>query len=189
MKLYVLAIDPGLAHMGWALMRMDGRSLVPEKAGCFVTKKDTRKTLLAREDVVRRGLELSGDLLEIIGGREDSIVAVCSEGVSQVRNASANGKLLMSWGLITFMARYLSVQLFQIAPMDVKMYIAGKKTASKDDVIKAVKRVTVGKPEFDELWATTKSSDHEHIADAIAVGLAAAQRPEIQALMRMREVS
>ncbi len=173
MQHLLLGIDPGFASLGYALYDIVQGQFV--SAGVVRTKKDTRKSRLVRDDNVCRYNELWAALENIWPNGTDRVVhAVCSEGMSQPRNSGAAWKLALGWGAVLGIARSKGVPVFQVSPQALKKAVAGKPSASKNEVIGAVKALIHTWPKAKGLW--------EHQADAMAAVLALVDSPDLSVL-------
>ena len=128
----VLGVDPGLAHMGLALVRIEPASEVVEGLYVVRTKKDENKKVRVSDDNVRRAQEL-GALLVSIGERFE-IVMIAAESMSFPKDASAAGKMSISWGVLALFALMYRIPIAQAAPRRIKRIVCGDQKASKEDV-------------------------------------------------------
>lgn len=178
MPKFVLGIDPGFAHLGLSIYQPSTCSV---KAWTVVeTEKSKNKTLLAREDNVDRFSTWAKGFISFVDPYLPHIVAVCSEGMSQPRAAGAAAKLFMSWGGILMWSHERNLPFFQVSPQELKKFFCGKKDASKDEMIAALKGYPVNLP----AWATRKTL-HEHQADAACSSIALVARvPALQLATR-----
>lgn len=174
----ILGLDPGFATLGIARVRL-GPSGEPLEVGAsaFTTEPSAKKLeVRAASDNVRRMREIYRKLdLEVAAWVPE---VICCEAQSWPRNAGAATKIGMAWGVIVAVAEQYDIPIVQATPQDVKVAVAGKKTASKDDVIGAVERLCpdLRWPDRKALW--------EHAADAISVVLACRSSETVRAVLR-----
>jgi len=118
--------------------------------------------VLATEDNLRRLHEIGAALAPWLDSPD--VVAVCCEAQSWPRNASAAVKVALTWGLLTEMARSRGLAIIQASPQAVKMAVAGRRDASKEDVQAAL---LLRFPGVEERWPPQRKLI-EHAADALA---------------------
>lgn len=160
-----LGIDTGLAHFGYALISFEDPS-DPKllTLNCLQTQKSKQKAnVLASADNVRRARELTCCLEPIFS--EANIV--CAESISWPRNASAVGKLGMSWGVAAALAEIHGLPFVAASPQQIKKRMTGSASASKQRVQEAVNGVFPRLADFLER-ARIPQSRHEHPVDAVA---------------------
>jgi len=181
----LLAIDPGFAALGIALVTVEQRvagklTFHVEAAKLIETTKDDRKsTVLAADDNVIRLLALHGKLAAFYEEafaptnphRHLPLRALCAEGQSWPRSASVAAKVGMAWGVLASFAASYALPVFQLSPQKVKKQLCGKLSASKEEVAAEVHRRT-GFAALD-----VPASKREHLFDAVAVALALPVHP------------
>jgi crossover junction endodeoxyribonuclease RuvC len=161
----VIGLDSGLATCGIAVVRLlpAGEELVAVEV--FTSKPSDRKVgVRAADDTARRARELAvvlGTVLE-----EHRPVAIAIEAPSWPRNAGSAAKMGIAFGVAFGLAEEHDLPLVMATPMDVKVGVVGRKSASKDEVVLAVETRFPGItwPKQTGLW--------EHVADAVGVVLA-----------------
>ena len=162
----VLGLDSGLARFGLAALRLepDGSSAIVA-LDVFSSAPSTRKThTLAGDDLARRARELASWLA--IHLRRHQPAALCVESPSWPRNAGAAAKMGTAFGVLFALADEHDLPLLQASPQAVKRAATGAKTASKDDVVGAMRAL------YPEASWPRQTGLHEHAADAIAVVIA-----------------
>lgn len=177
----ILGIDPGLAHLGWAVVRVgDDPEILA--GGVIVTEKSSAlQSMLSSEDAVMRMQtqfrELKRQVLLPVGFYNAGALAV--ESISYPRNAGSAAKIGMSWGVITSFAFVEGLPILQASPQHVKKVIAGIRSASKEEVAEAVsKRAPGGAP----IAAKLNKGNREHFWDAAAVALVVADYEVVKLL-------
>ena len=169
--LKILAIDPGFASLGWAVVSFTSDGPVCEAAGVFRTKPD--RTKLKYNDNVDRARRLYDHLSSTADDHDIRIIA--AEAQSWTRFSNADRSIATVFGLLAALGVETSAPIVQLSPQDVKLRVCGKKTASKEDIKQAVYQIASGSREFIE--GIRASTQREHAADAVAVALAAFQAP------------
>lgn len=128
----ILGIDPGLASCGWAVIeRDDDGSLSCLGAGVIRTKKETGNKYF--DDLLR--IKALSDGLEAAYNKWDGIQFIASESMSWPRHTRAVQSMGFCWGVIGSLFNHESI--IQRRPQQIKVDLAGKKTATKQDVEQA----------------------------------------------------
>ena len=163
----MLALDPGLAKCGWAVVEL-GRYPEDDKplaGGVIVTdRSEAAESKVA--DTVRRVHEL-GDELTHIRRQHGPFVATCAECFSPPRSSIVAGQMGHAWGVIVEQTRAAAEYLLQCTPQEVKLSTVGTNNASKAEVIAFVTNRwgdAVGR-----ILSPLKPGLYEHAADALAV--------------------
>lgn len=155
--LTILTNDPSLTAWGYAVIRND----VIIDCGCIKTAPEHKKTRIRKsDDTVRRISEINKVLLEKIGTY--NVDFLLSEAPHGSQNASAAAMVGMVAGMIQTMSDVLKIPVEWYSEMDSKKFVLGKKSATKTEMINAIKSL------YKVPWKRTKYID-EAIADAIAV--------------------
>ncbi len=163
-----LGIDTGLAHFGYALIEFTSPTdckLITLQ--CLKTEPSKKKAnVLAASDNVRRARELTRDLEPIFAQAH----IVCAESQSWPRNASAIGKLGMSWGVAAALTELHNLPFVAASPQRIKKAMTGRQSASKLQVQKGVEKHFPRLPAFLQR-AGIPPTRHEHPVDAAAAVL------------------
>ena len=156
----VLGIDGGLAHLGWcvALVYADGKRPFITGGGVIETVKNPIGTAAA--DNVRRSMELASALERVV--RDHCPRRIVGEAMSFPRNASAAAMLSQSWGVVAAIAERFNLAVDVKSPMALKGSLGGSRTASKTEVIAAIRELY---PELVGLFPPRRDL-HEPLADA-----------------------
>jgi crossover junction endodeoxyribonuclease RuvC len=156
---YVLGIDGGLAHLGWAVAELcPGCRPEVVESGCVETTKNSIGTAAA--DNIRRAREVARALEGVVAQyRPTHIVA---EAMSHPRNSRAAAMLSMSWGVIAAVAERAGLPVQVKSPMALKRALTGNQTAGKAEMIAAVLEL------YPEVKLPTRADLREHPADAVA---------------------
>lgn len=162
--LHVLGLDPGFANIGIAVVRIDGDRMVPVYLDVLRTSKsDAKRQVRASEDNFDRAKDIAATLREL-AVRYD-VRMLTAETMSFPRNASVAAKMAMCWGVIAALADGLELPLAQASPQEIKKAVCGNKSASKEDVVDAVRKLF---PESTKLLERVPASLIEHPYDALA---------------------
>lgn len=183
MPLHLLGIDPGFASCGWCRLIVaaePGVLPVVEEAGVVRTKANAKKLRIrALEDNLQRISEISDALWQATRhGTPGSSQVVAIEGYSGMRFAAAALKLGLAWGACVATMRRHGAPLLEYTRLDTYKALGLGKKASKEEVVEVVlSRVQGLKPFLD----AHPVGEHEHMADAAAVALAAIQSDVVRA--------
>lgn len=180
----VLGVDPGLAHMGLALVGIRPRGESVLGLAVMETKKSHDKKTRVSDDNVRRAQELGDELLAI--GRRYDIRMIAAEAMSFPEDASAAGKMSMSWGVLALFARIHSVPIEQASPQRIKLAVCGDRKASKEDVQFAL--VQRYGNHIEELMRGPWGK-REHPFDALGAVVAKLDSPIVRQLRAMARVA
>lgn len=168
---YVLGLDPGLAHLGYAVV--DDKNYTLAELGLIVTTKSQR--LLAGQDFFERTKIMARRL----GSMADRIkpAAVVMEAFSYMRQAKAVAMLAVSHGQVAQLCEDLDLPLVVISRGDVMQHLElkitsrGRANRKKEIKTKVVDFAMKRWPKAD--WKQFKKADLEHPADAAVTVLAA----------------
>lgn len=154
----ILTNDPSLTAWGWAVVNGQGEVI---DCGCIKTIPEHKKTRIRKsDDTCRRASLIIQELLRII--RKYKIAFLLSEAPHGSQNASAAVMIGLVVGIIQTLADTQDLGIEWYSEQDAKKCLLGKKTATKDETIKAI-RVA-----YNVKW-TDAGYKNEAIADALAV--------------------
>lgn len=183
MTLRILAIDPALSNVGFA------RLIVAENGGLLVkglrlirTASEAGKTTRKNSDDLRRA-NIAWEAMEEEVEAVDLIAAEIPSGTQSARGAMSNG---ISLGLLAALS--FKKPLIQVTAAEAKKAATGRSTATKSEMIKWAHDLYPDAKGW--LWKKTKGvmrliDANEHMADAIAIGLAATKTAEFRAALSM----
>lgn len=184
----VLGLDPGFAETGVAVVRLgpDGE-LTPLHLGVVGTQKAKKKAnVFASEDNVTRSRIIYKQLKILARDtsyeRGGPVKAFCAETMSFPRNASTAAKMSLCWGVISALSEEFDTPVLQATPQGLKKFVAGSKSASKEDIHRALEKV-FGAAMLEKLCADIPESKREHPFDALSAVLAC-QSSEVLRLAR-----
>ena len=187
MSVAILGVDPGFANLGYAMVSLsaDG-TLLPVNMGVFETDKSTAKrNVLASDDNVRRAREISRFLRDLL--REGSlgpVRAVCAETMSFPRSSSVAAKMAMAWGVVASLSEELDIPILQATPQGLKLAVCEDRSASKEDIQKALEK-RFGKKLLTSLVKETTPSKQEHPFDALGAVVACSDSEVLRLARRM----
>jgi crossover junction endodeoxyribonuclease RuvC len=159
-SLTILGIDPGLAALGWGLIRGQGNKLSFVASGCVQTR--------AGEPLPDRLKSLHAALAELLAERAPDAVAVEETFV----NANQRGavQLAQARAIALLAPAQAGIAVAEYAPNLVKKSVVGTGHASKEQIRLMVAHLLPG---------ASPSTDHE--ADALAIAITHAHLSQTQA--------
>lgn len=164
---WLLAFDTGLATGGAALIDLlTGQ--VHNVVLLTTEKSDKKRSVSASSDTMSRARDYVRQVKRFVGDRRISVIA--HESLSLPRNSRAAALIGISLGVIACITELLDAPLIEATPQEVKLKVAGKKTASKDEVIAAV---ISRQSDLETMFTNEARGKWEHMADAVAVGFTA----------------
>lgn len=184
----ILGIDPAICNTGLAIGRynLDTGELDIKRVSLVQTENAAGKTVRKASDDYRRARAMLFGICRFIKEHGATFaVAEVPTGTQSARGAMSNG---ICCGVLAG----VPLPLIEVSPTEVKLASAGKKTATKDEIIAwAVKRwPDAGWMRHERNGATYKKGDlmkdNEHMADAcaaIAAGIETTQFAQAIALM------
>ena len=172
--------------MGVALFLFDpDEGYALERVELICTKKEDKKRgLRQKSDDVRRLEKVIAQFSGIVRQWQPHVYSF--EEVPSLRNSSAVRKVALSWGACYAVAKERpGTMVLEYGPQDLKVVVTGNPSASKVDMIRVLSERFPALAE-----STIAPSKKEHVADAVAAALKAAQDPAVVALANaMRRVT
>ena len=157
-----IGIDCGFQHIGVAVIQ--GTVLQPTMifGDAILTKPQHHKDLRRSEDDVRRLNEMQDRVAAVVERLKPHVAGLESYApfVSQSKYA---WRTSMCFGLLWAVCRAARVRVYTQLPIDVKLAVCGQRTASKEDVIDAIRKNVAS---VDAYLLKFPSGRHEHICDA-----------------------
>lgn len=164
----ILTCDPSFTGWGWAVIGFNDEII---ESGCIKTVPEAKKKRIrVGDDRVRRTSEITQSLLKTI--RTYSIRYIVAELPHGSQNAKAAVMIGIVIGILQTLADTLKIGIEWYSEQDAKKALLGKKSAGKDDTIKAVVK------QYDYKKTGTKYID-EAVCDAIQVYHVAKQQSPV----------
>lgn len=187
MSVPILGVDPGFASIGYtvATLNREGPE-TPILMGVFRTdKSNAKKNVLASDDNVRRAREISEFLRGLLRNQPyGQIRAICAETMSFPRSASVAAKMAMCWGVLAALSEEYDIPVLQATPQDLKKHVTGVKTASKEDIQRALDK-EFGVKVLKGLTSEVTGSLLEHPYDALGAIVACRDSEVLRLARRM----
>lgn len=147
----ILAVDPGLARVGWAVLENSGQSIKLVECGLIETP--------AGGDVPHRLCIIHEQLTDIAKRFQAQQMAV--EELFFAKNTSTAILVAQARGVILMVAHHVGIPVFEYKPNDVKIAVTSYGAADKTQVGSMVKMIL-------GLQSVPKPDD---VADACALGI------------------
>lgn len=147
----VLGIDPGLARLGWAVIRSSGMNVTLIGCGCVETA--------AAQAPAERLLQLHQRLAHIIADYQPDALAV--EKLYFTKNVTTGISVAQARGLVLLSAAMANVPVEEFSPTAVKSTVTGDGRADKRQMGKMIRL----------LLKLKQLPRHDDTTDAIAVAL------------------
>lgn len=192
----IVCIDPGFSSLGWGIIHVDKKDLDWKDrlldVGTIRTKKASKKRRIYQNDDlidrirrIRSGLHRLEYKLPaktrtrgaIIGGGKTAFSAIsnCDYVAIEEMSWGFRGQVAwrnvgMAWAIITCVLEEHRKGMVPISPATLKEHMTGSATATKKAVREAIFK-RPGYEHFEELLDSFPKGQHEHIGDAVAVGI------------------
>lgn len=164
----ILAIDPGLATCGWAVLDDDARVV---DLGVILSERDS--TIDESTDRARRADHQADQLSSIaivnsVGEMGCEAMSFGGPPAARFRMAISVG---LSWGVVTGVARTLGIGLYSVAP---KLWQRAVQPSAKKSVnytkLEAALTAYVSEQAFASLKSITRAN-RNHAIDAVGIGM------------------
>ncbi|MDR1049186.1 MAG: crossover junction endodeoxyribonuclease RuvC [Synergistaceae bacterium] len=152
--LLCLGIDPGLARLGYALVRQSGSVVRAVAFGCVVTSPDmpfTQRLLHLYDSIEERAFRVDGE-------RPDFM---CVERLFFGQNRTTAEFVWQARGVVMLLAAQKGLEVLEPKPSQVKLAVCGAGNADKTQVQRMVQR----------LLALGEMPRPDDAADALAIAL------------------
>jgi Holliday junction resolvasome RuvABC endonuclease subunit len=185
----ILAIDPALSNIGFARLivpdDITSKEIILDGIRLVHTKKQSGKTVRKNSDDLRRASE-GWEAMEEEAEWADIVAAEIPSGTQSARGAMSNG---ISLGLLAALG--FKRPLIEVTAAEAKKIVTGRSTGSKSEMIQwAVAKFPDANWQRKRFKGEMRLLDsNEHMADAIAIGLAALRTPEFKAAVAMKRSS
>ncbi len=163
----ILGIDPGLARMGYGVIR--------EAAGKWKIVDCGTLTSAAKEPVEKRLVVLFQGLTEVVRKNRPQVMAL--EQLFFSKNVTTGMVVSQARGVAILAAGLAGIPIFEYRPVEVKQAVTGYGQADKQQVQRMVKL----------LLGLTEAPKPDDTADALAVALTHAQAGTGEWLKRLQE--
>ena len=159
-----ISVDPSMNNCAIVWGYIDGNNIEPVDWEVSVTKKGTGKINVAVDTINRARKTIEAIQYRLILWEPE----VC---FGEVPSGSQSSNAMRSYGLSCAFLAMLPNQIF-VTPTDVKKFVNGTNSASKDDVMLLAREMF---PNFK--WETDKKGNlikarMEHVADALIIACA-----------------
>jgi crossover junction endodeoxyribonuclease RuvC len=173
----IVGIDPGFANLGLAAVALHHPAGSTIMGIQLVRTQPTNKKqrMAAADDESRRLAEIEDAMIKFFDAHHPDVVAI--ENPPWGKNAQAVKSCALMWGAAHCLCRTRGLALINISAQEIKKSVAGNKSASKEDVLDAIRQQH---PAFDE-WPATAAV--EHVADAVGAALTVRTHPLVFALL------
>jgi Holliday junction resolvasome RuvABC endonuclease subunit len=172
----IIGVDPGFAHLGFAAVELHhpaGADLLDVLL--IETKPSAKKQRLAvADDESRRLSDIEDAAILFLDKHQPELVVI--EDPPWGKNAKAVRVCALMWGALHGICRARGVFVLNIGAQLIKKVVAGKNTASKEDVYAAVKAT------FPHFKGWPQKAAVEHVADAVGAALAIRKHPLVISL-------
>ena len=127
----VIGIDPGLATVGFGVLRTENGKITPISYGCIRTSAD--------KQTPQRLLEIFTEITSLFEKYEPEVIAV--EKLFFSKNVTNALSVSESRGVIFLAAQQKNIPIFEYTPNQVKQAITGSGSADKKQVQEMIKRL------------------------------------------------
>lgn len=177
-RLRLLGLDPGFSSIGWAVLSKEDGPPACVAAGVYRSHRDP--TLAKNIDTFQRIQRMTEFLRKVTFDHGPHVIGC--ESMSWTRFATADRAVAFFWGAL---GAFVRVPVVQTTPSELKLLIAGKKGASKEEVAHhACAKITNLDQALNNIKAKTQRN---HASDAAAAALAALDSPIGKLALAMRE--
>lgn len=183
MSVLVLGVDPGFANIGVMAVELLSVGAKARFVESIVTKKDSKKRNLRQESDDTRRLELIRVEFSCLLDRIKPQVAAFERVPRIAKNPTATRQCALGWACMWTVCRDHGLPVLVFEPEDIKYEVCKNRSASKEDMVKALKARFPG---F-KGWPDTKKV--EHVADAGGAALLARCDPIVEVIMNVNKAA
>jgi Holliday junction resolvasome RuvABC endonuclease subunit len=161
-----IAVDPGLASLGVAVLELRAGLAFALAATVLRTKKADKKVLRdlrVSADDLRRLSSFWRPLHELVRAHKPQALAVETYAPRQGKSGSNGWKAAMAYGMVVGLGLAHGLTIIPLRPDDLKRQFTGRASASKGEVGAAVVGQVSG---LAELLSPLPAGQHEHVTDA-----------------------
>ena len=127
----IIGIDPGLATVGFGVLRIDKKVISPVSYGCIRTS--------IQKQTPERLLEIYVEITGLLEKYAPSAIAV--EKLFFARNVTSAMSVSEARGVIFLAAQQKQIPIFEYTPNQIKQAITGSGRADKKQVQEMIKRL------------------------------------------------
>ena len=127
----VIGIDPGLATVGFGVIRTENGNITPISYGCIRTSADKQTS--------ERLLEIFNEITSLFEKYKPEVIAV--EKLFFSKNVTNGLSVSEARGVIFLAAQQRNIPIFEYTPNQVKQAITGSGRADKKQVQEMIKRL------------------------------------------------
>jgi len=146
----VIGIDPGLATVGFGVIRTENRNITPISYGCIKTSPD--------KQTPQRLLDIFNEITSLFEKYKPEVIAV--ETLFFSKNVTNGLSISEARGVIFLAAAQHSIPIFEYTPNQVKQAITGSGKADKKQMQEMIKRLL----DLDEIPKSDDAADGLSIA-------------------------
>jgi Holliday junction resolvasome RuvABC endonuclease subunit len=183
--LNILGIDYGISNTGYTVADLSyhvltAHVLTPLEMSVIQTKPSHKKQkIYVEDDNIIRVKYIVKELVRIIKKYDIKIITI-EAFTTNPKNSNVNRKNYGIVSVIATISEIFGIPLFTVTPHQIKIGIANKKSASKDEIIEII---TKKYPETLKLKPKAKGK-HEHCYDGFATIITALKEYQIITLLR-----
>jgi len=177
MSVVVLGVDPGFANIGMMVLNLLPVGAKALAAHALITKPDAKKRNLRQESDDTRRLELIRvEFMAFVDKTKPHLAAF--ERVPRIaKNPTATRQCALGWACMWTICRERQIPVLVFEPEDIKYEVCKNRSASKTDMVKALKSRFLGFKGWPE------SKKVEHVADAGGAALLARYDPTFETML------
>ena len=146
----VIGIDPGLATVGFGVIRTENGNIIPISYGCIRTSADKQTS--------ERLLEIFNEIASLFEKYKPEVIAV--EKLFFSKNVTNGLSVSEARGVIFLAAQQHNIPIFEYTPNQVKQAITGSGKADKKQMQEMIKRLL----DLDEIPKPDDAADGLSIA-------------------------
>ncbi|MCX9082013.1 MAG: crossover junction endodeoxyribonuclease RuvC [Candidatus Methanoperedens sp.] len=146
----VIGIDPGLATVGFGVLKTEKEKVMPISYGCIRTSPD--------KQIPQRLLEIYNEITSLFEKYKPEVIAV--EKLFFSKNVTNGLSVSEARGVIFLAAQQQNIPIIEYTPNQVKQAITGSGRADKKQVQEMIKRLLV----LDEIPEPDDAADGLSIA-------------------------
>lgn len=176
----ILAVDPGLATLGWALVEPGTGKLAD--LGVVIAKAAVAAHGGVQRDRIARLIAQSGILGELVKRHDCSVIAIEAMSFPPRAQVAAIASICLSWGALVGIAAVWGCSVVDVAPKTWQHAVLNLKGKVDYDAVFAAlsSYVLTTSPTCHAKLEAIPKGHRNHALDAIGVGVYAAMQSEIE---------